>query len=292
MKFDCYSCADFEPYVGKENDYGAIRHTNPQQLEICRNKGHNVKIDNKYKKQTVKIETVDEIEILEREKITTPLQQIEQYLNTQIKEDPKLVKQLLRVYLSAYTDNPLNLFLLAPSSDGKTYATVKVSEIFPKKDIILVGRMSPTALIHQNGFLIDENGEPIQEKLDELEDLFSETADKNEKNRIINQIKSIKENARYCVDLKNKILVFLDNPKPETYEMLKPIMSHDKDEIVYKTTKSDGSLKVKEAVIRNWAAFVFCSAKNEAKNEVWEEIKTRVIMASPNSNVKKYQACK
>lgn len=76
-----------------------------------------------------------------------PLQQIEDYLNTRIKKDPILVKQLVRTFLSTYTDNPINIALLAPSSDGKTYATVEVSKIFPKEDIILVGRMSPTALI-------------------------------------------------------------------------------------------------------------------------------------------------
>ena len=90
------------------------------------------------------------------------------------------------------------------------------------------------------------------------------------------------------IDLKNKILIFIDNPHPQTYEMLKPIMSHDKKEIVYKTTKGDGSLRVKETVIRNWPVFIFCSAKNEAKNEVWAEIKNRALILSPNTDVKKY----
>ncbi len=225
------------------------------------------------------------------EKFGLPIKQIENYLKTKIKKDDVLIKQLLRVYLSTYTDNPINMALLAPSSDGKTYATVEVSKIFPKEDIILVGRASPTALIHQNGFLIDENGNNIDGVLEDLELQILEVK-KGDSKEVENQLKKQKDDliksSRKCVDLKNKILLFLDNPNPQTYEMLKPIMSHDSKEITYMTTKGDGSLNVKRSIIRNWPVFIFCSAKNEDKNEVWEEIKTRVFMTSPNSDVEKY----
>jgi len=218
---------------------------------------------------------------LQREKEKgKPIEQIENYLNTRIKNDPILVKQILRIYLSAYTNNPINLALLAPSSDGKTYATVQVSSIFPDKDIISVGRLSPTALIHQHGVLVNEDGESIEEKLEALDP--NDEDYKTKKTELFKNVKNL-------VDLKNKILIFLDNPNTQTYEMLKPIMSHDKKEIIYKTTKGDGSLNVKETIIRNWPVFIFCSAKNEAKNEVWKEIETRVFVASPNSDIKKYQ---
>ncbi|MDF2428903.1 MAG: bifunctional DNA primase/polymerase [Nitrosopumilus sp.] len=234
-------------------------------------------------------EAVDEFERIEREKLETPLQQITRYVNTVIKEDPKLADQLIRVGLSTYTDNPINIALLAPSSDGKTYATVKVTDLFPKEDVIAVGRMSPTALIHQHGDLIDKNGNSIKEKLDEINNQIANTQEKSEKSSLKEQRKNILSGARNCIDLKHKIILFLDNPNSATYEMLKPIMSHDKNEIIYKTTKGNGSLDVKESVIRNWPVFIFCSAKNEARNDVWQEIKTRVLMTSPNSSVKKYK---
>jgi len=37
-----------------------------------------------------------------------------------------------------------------------------------------------------------------------------------------------------------------------------------------------------------WPVFIFCSAKNEAKHEVWAEMKNRTLMLSPNTDVKKY----
>ena len=199
------------------------------------------------------------------EKFGLPITQIENYLNTQVKDDPRLVKQLLRVYFSAYTKNPINMAILAPSSDGKTHATVQVSKIFPEKDFISVGRLSPTALIHQYGMMIDENGNNIEPKLKELEKLKNTSQNDEEINYAKETIQELLKTAKNLVDLTNKVLLFLDNPSPQTYEVLKPILSHDKEEILYKTTKGDGSLKVKETIIRGWPATIVCSAKNEAK---------------------------
>ena len=223
------------------------------------------------------------------EKYGLPIIQIENYLNTQVKDDPRLVKQLLRVYFSAYTKNPINMAILAPSSDGKTHATVQVSKIFPEKDFISVGRLSPTALIHQYGVMIDENGNNIEPKFKELEKIKNTSQNDEEINYAKETIQELLKTARNLVDLTNKVLLFLDNPSPQTYEVLKPILSHDKEEILYKTTKGDGSLKVKETIIRGWPATIVCSAKNEAKNEVWPEIETRFFMSSPNNTVTKYR---
>ena len=220
-----------------------------------------------------------------------PITQIEKYLNSKIKDDPILVKQLLRVFLSAYTNEPINVGVLAPSSEGKTYATVEISEIFPEKDIISIGRLSPTALIHSHGRLVDSDGESLEPRLERIRLQIAEAENEGHK-KTVRELKQIMadmiDSARNEVDLTHKILLFLDNPKPETYEMLKPILSHDKKQILYKTTKSDGSLSVKDTVIKGWPAVIVCSAKNEAKNEVWEEIATRFFIVSPNTNVSKY----
>ena len=221
------------------------------------------------------------------------VQIIEEYLESVIKGDPVLVKQLLRIYLSTYTNEPINAGLLAPSSEGKTYATVEVANVFPKKDIISIGRMSPTALIHSTGEQVDEDGQPIKDRLEGLAYSLGVAKSENNKEEIKSIVESIvllKETSHTQVDLRHKILLFLDNPKPETYEVLKPIMSHDKDEIVYRTTKGDGSLSVKETVIKGWPAVIICSAKNEASNEVWEEIVSREMILSPNVSISKYKA--
>jgi len=215
------------------------------------------------------------------------IEQIEKYLNSIIKLDPRLVKLLVREYFSSYTNNPINTAILAPSSEGKTFATVEVSKIFSEKDIIRIGRLSPTALIHQEGFYIDEDGNNIEEEVYSLDEKII-----NAKGKELHELKKEKNNlikqARICVDLTHKTLLFLDNPSPATFEILKPIMSHDVKEITYMTTGD--KLKVRKSVIRGWASFIFCSAKNEEEHEVWKEIKTRVVVTAPNSDVAKYAA--
>ena len=84
-------------------------------------------------------------------------------------------------------------------------------------------------------------------------------------------------------------MLFLDAPNSHLWDALKSILSHDKYEIEYKTTQTDGSLRVKESIIRGWPAVVFCSARNEAHNRIWEEIETRFDIASPNSEIAKYR---
>lgn len=220
-----------------------------------------------------------------------PIQLVEEYLDTKVRDDPLLVRQLLRIYFSTYTDEPINAGLLAPSSEGKTYATVQVAELFPKEDVIFIGKMSPTALIHNHGELVDVNGEPLKDKIRNLKlDIGAAKAEgnKSEAAQLTEILNDMYATAITQVDLTHKILLFLDNPRPETYETLKPIMSHDKKEIVYKTTKSDGSLEVKETVIKGWPVFVVCSAKNEAKNEVWAEVASREVILSPNTSISKY----
>ena len=197
-----------------------------------------------------------------------PIVQIEKYLNSKIKDDPILVKQLLRGFLSAYTNEPINVGVLAPSSEGKTYATVEISEIFPKKDIISIGRLSPTALIHTHGRLVDSDGEPLEPRLNKIREQMEDAENDGDK-KTVRELKRIMADmiasAQNEVDLTHKILLFLDNPKPDTYEMLKPILSHDKKQILYKTTKSDGSLSVKDTVIKGWPAVISALQKMKPK---------------------------
>jgi len=218
----------------------------------------------------------------------TPIKQIESYLNTKIKSDQKIVKKLLSCFLSTYTNNPINLGIMAPSSEGKTYATVEVSKLFPKEDVISVGRMSPTALIHQKGILVDENHNPIEEKLELLEYELENTEDPNYRKQAKKEKKELLQKSKNLIDLSGKIILFLESPHPKLWDMLKPILSHDSEEIEYKTTQTDGSLRVKESVIRGWPAVVFCSAKNEAHDRIWDEIETRFDITSPNTSATKY----
>ena len=169
-----------------------------------------------------------------------------------------------------------------------------------------IGQMSPKVLVRQKGILIDKKtGEPIKYKIQELRIKLRElkkkkraTKDKDEIADINEEIEKIEEdirklfeNSKTLIDLRGKILVFLEPPQHELWNLLKPILSHDKKEIEFpfvdKTANSNA--ETKDVVVRGLPACIFCSAKDESKWEIWNEIKSRILVTSPNMVTQKYQ---
>jgi len=205
-------------------------------------------------------------------------------------DDSKLAKTILMVGLSAYTSKPLNLMINAPFSEGKTYSAMQVLNQFPRKDVLFLGGMSPTALVHEQGTFVDEDNTSIEERLTEIHQKITKCKDNKEKQELEEQRRSILKNSKNLVDLKGKILVFLDTPNWELWRKLKPILSHDKEEIEFKVTdKKSNSLYTKSTIISGWPAVICCSAKNEEMYQDWEEIQSRFLIKSPNTDVTKYK---
>jgi len=233
-----------------------------------------------------KHEIINVLDVWDHDDYVPSITQIEKYLNTQILDDPELVAIVLRTMLSAYTSNPLNLMIKAPTSEGKTYAATQVQKIFPEKDILLLGGMSPTALIHDQGIMVDQDDNPIEEKLQELH----EKLQKNKKTNIQKEIDLLIKNSRDLIDLSGKVLLFLDSPNWELWKKIKPILSHDAEKIEFKITdKKGGGLRTKIVILKGWPAVIYCSAKNEEHYDEWDEIESRFIIVSPNNRTAKYK---
>ena len=70
------------------------------------------------------------------------------------------------------------------------------------------------------------------------------------------------------IDLRGKILVFLEPPQHELWNLLKPILSHDKKEIEFpfvdKTANSNA--ETKDVVVRGWPSCIFCSVQRMNQN--------------------------
>ena len=144
----------------------------------------------------------------------------------------RLTSQLLITMLSAYSNNPINLLINAPSGVGKNYIINKVSSLFPKSDILALAGMTEKALFHRSGILVRKDEvtggqyqsiEPIlsdiQNDISEKESELSQTTDKGQRQEIKNSIKTIDEKKRELlkdskklIDLSNKIIIFLDTP--------------------------------------------------------------------------------
>ncbi|MGI9010636.1 MAG: hypothetical protein ACR2F1_05565 [Nitrososphaeraceae archaeon] len=230
-----------------------------------------------------------------------------------VKCEDVLIRQILYTGFSAYIENdPLNLGILAPTSEGKTYPIIESLQYFPDDDVIYIGQMSTMTLVRQRGVKVDKNNQPIDNKIQELKEKIREltkkkiqTKDEEEKAEVNEEIEKYNEEiekyneeiqklnkeSKTLIDLSGKILVFLEPPKHELFNLLKPILSHDKKEIEFPfVNKTDRyGHETKTVAVRGWPACIFCSAKDESKWDIWPEIKSRILTTSPNMNPHKYK---
>lgn len=191
---------------------------------------------------------------------------------------------------STYTPDPINLFLRGESSIGKTYNVVETLRYFPRDDVWMLGGLSKTALAHEHGALLDKNNEPIswddkpstrrpQKRKNETVEAFKHRLNlwREEQERWQEKLR----NSRYVVDLTHKILVFLEAPDYETYQRLRPILSHDVPEISYKfTDKIGGQLRTQHVVVKGWPATILLSTEEE----YIEDLATRSFTVTPSSD--------
>jgi hypothetical protein len=154
--------------------------------------------------------------------------------------------------LSAYTDHSqLNISFNAPSSSGKSFIPMEVSRLFPNDDVIQVAYCSPTAFFHQNG-------------------VFD------------------KRRQGYIVDLSGKILIFLDQPHTLLLQHLRPMLSHDRKEILLKITDKNqkSGLRTKNIFLIGYPTVIFCTAGLRFD----EQEATRFLLLSPEINQEKIGA--
>jgi len=151
--------------------------------------------------------------------------------------------------LSAYTeDSQLNISFIAPSSTGKSYIPVETVSLFPPKDRILVGYVSPTAFFHDQGRYIPEKDEHV-------------------------------------VDLSRKVMIFLDQPHTLLLQHLRPFLSHDQKELRIKITDKNqsGGHRTKNILLKGFPSVVFCTASLKLD----EQEATRFLLLSPETNQEK-----
>jgi len=204
------------------------------------------------------------------------------HLSRNVKRDIVAKNMIFLTALSAYTDSPINLFLRGESSTGKSYNVTQTLKYFPKNDVWMLGGLSPTALVHMHGVLVDENGDPIVEVSKPGKDASSEQREAYE------TYKAKLRNARNLIDLRGKILVFLEAPNIETFNMLRPILSHDVPDLSYKFTDKTGKgqLKTQHVIIRGWPATIFCSTQEKYV----QDLATRSFTITPEMTERKYKA--
>ena len=168
--------------------------------------------------------------------------------------------------------------------------------------------MTEKALFHRSGVLVIKNevGEyqSIEDKLEqidsEIEDKEYEragTKDRNLKQGLQSQINDLKrekkellKDAKMLIDLSHKILVFLDSPRPELFNALMPLLSHDRYEVEYEFVDTNNGIKTKSNILRGWPAVIFAQAIDYSHYQRYPEIQRRFIITNPKMETSKYAA--
>ena len=239
-----------------------------------------------------------------------------------VKDETKNIDIVLNTGLSAFTGNPINLAVVAKSSEGKTYMVTRTLSKFPKKYVIMLRKASPKTFTRERGMLavriVDGNSESYETEIENeftgkkvsvseyLEYLNARTEpskkskSKNHKESEENTdgpddidpedakiaLAKLQANLYTLIDFRNKILVFLDRPDPALWNEMLSVLSHDQDYIVTSFVEGEGRKYVKKVVFRGWPAVIFCTSKDEDFN--WKDLETRFQIIEPVMTAKKY----
>ena len=78
----------------------------------------------------------DEVEFISVDNKASILEKLLQFYKKEVKEEDINIQKILLQGLSAFTPDPINLRIFAPSGEGKTYLINKISATFPEDSLI------------------------------------------------------------------------------------------------------------------------------------------------------------
>jgi len=226
---------------------------------------------------------------------------IEEYflpdIGKEVKFDIPIKTAAFVTALSAILQEPMNLFFKGQSGVGKTYIVKKTLEYFPQENIRYLGGLSPTALVHEHGILMNKQGNPIDlDSRPEKPDRKMFKTDEEFRKAKEDCKKKVKEwntelaTSYTLINLKNKLLFFLETPDQGAFDRLLPILSHDKEQIEFNFTDktAKGKFRTAKVVIQGFPATIFLTV--DKKLNRMEELATRSFTATPESSEDKIEA--
>ncbi len=188
-------------------------------------------------------------EILKDLQREVTLAEISKILSTTIKEDEESKLITFLVMLLTFTDeDQQNIAFKSESCRGKSYIPLEIIHYFPDEIVIKSAYCSPTAFFHEKGEWDDEE-------------------------KTVN------------VDLRQKILIFLDQPHDMLLQRLRPLLSHDSRKLAYRITdrKQKSGYRTKTTIIHGFPTVVFCTAKVS----IGDQERTRMFLLSPGASQNK-----
>jgi hypothetical protein len=188
-----------------------------------------------------------------------------------VKGETRNISIIANTALSAFTDNPINLAIVSPSSEGKTYLVVQTLRRFPPEYIWMYRKVSPKTFTRERGILavrvIKDNEEIFETTifnkftqktvsvgayLKFLKDAISDkrNEDNIDKQEAYEALSDLEDNLYTLIDFKNRVLVFLDRPDPALWNELLSVLSHDKEYIVTSFVEGEGIKRNRKVVFQ------------------------------------------
>lgn len=206
--------------------------------------------------------------------------------------DNHIIRAVFYAGLSMY-GSPLNLALRCESGSGKSYGTTQTVAYLPPENVLYVGSQSPKVISHENGICKTPDGRnfddiPEPQKPDKSDEpnasVYRQLMDNFKED--VKAYRKLKDECYYEVDLRNRLIVFLESVNPETFKMFKATMSHDNDWIDHKFVDDKGKVHITRLI--GAPALIF----NSLDTDYLEEFSTRCLTATPNTTPEKIKASK
>ena len=214
---------------------------------------------------------------------------------------------ILHSGLSAFSDRPINVMLIAPPSEGKTHVITHALSVFPDQYVSIYRDASPKSFTRERGQLalrVINNGAKEYKTTTFNEFTAEETTiesylrwlkseiqkkgiEKEDKEVYQEKLLEIQDNLVTLIPLENRIIAFLDRPSPELWRSLLSILSHDSYYTESMFVEGDGVKETKHIVFRGWPAFIFATSKDEAKD--FQDLESRFEICEPVMTPEKYQ---
>ncbi len=192
-------------------------------------------------------------------------------------------------------DDQMNIGLSSGSSTGKTYICLEIAKLFPQENVHDLSYASPKAFYHAMGQLVIDDGKTtpllsLNEYVRKAIDRWEKLNPKPEKG--INPWKAERSRERsilttewnripkvWCIDLHQKMIIFLDQPDDALLQRLRPLLSHDKKQLRYEITdkSSGGQLRTKNVIIIGYPSVWFLTTRFSPD----EQERTRLLLLSP-----------
>lgn len=219
--------------------------------------------------------------------------------------EEKNIRIYLHAGLSAFTKDPINIVSQAPPSEGKTHVIVNALSVFPDQYVDILRDASPQSFTRDRGalalrvyrdgikdYITETKNRFTNEKMpvwaylqwlkDELEKKDSEYKEQSLKKAL----SGIEGNLVTLISLEHRVIAFLDRPKPQLWNTLLSILSHDSYYTEMKFVEGKGKLYTKYVVFKGWPAFIFATTKDESID--FHDLESRFEITEPVMKPEKY----